>query len=555
MFKSIRWNLQLWHGLLLLAVVCIFGGTLYVRLRLARYQSIDADLQANADLLLARLRPGFPMRPRKDGPETRPFDRGGFPAFGPRGGEPDRPDRADGPREMGGPGRRGPESGPSGVPDGAPPRFGDGPPRFGGDGPPRFGGRRGPGPMPWPPADPAILDETQHRLEVPEDLMRRFEAETEGAPYFVLWCAKGEVIRSSGSAPEIASPGARAPTEPPTAAQFQERGQYREAVAAGPFGLRVLVGRSIANVQHELRQLLWLLGFTGLGVMAVGLIGGWLLSARAIRPIRTITTTAQAISASNLSQRIDLSETESELGSLATVLNAMFARLQEAFDRQVRFTADASHELRTPLSIIYSHSELALSRQRSAEEYRNAIETCFRASKRMKSLVDSLLVLARADAGKLDIKREKIDLGQTVEECADLVRPLAAGRHVELHLDMQRTTVVGDGFRIAQVVTNLLTNAINYNREGGRVNVSLRPDGSAAVLEVADTGLGISEEDQKHLFERFYRVDKARSRELGGSGLGLAICKTVVKAHGGTITCSSKLDEGTLFSVRLPRGD
>jgi len=286
--------------------------------------------------------------------------------------------------------------------------------------------------------------------------------------------------------------------------------------------------------------------------MAIGLLGGWLLSARAIRPIKTITSTAQNISASNLSRRISLIETENELGSLAAVLNAMFARLEAAFERQIRFTADASHELRTPLSIIYSHAELALARDRSAEEYRKSIETCFRASKRMKSLVDSLLVLARADAGKLEIRREELDLSESAEDCLELVRPLAAEKKIQLKSELQSARICGDTFRLAQVITNLLTNAINYNREGGSVTIGVKADGGQAILTVSDTGVGIAQEDQKHLFERFYRVDKARSRELGGSGLGLAICRSIVEAHGGRISLASEPGKGTTITASLP---
>jgi two-component system OmpR family sensor kinase len=499
MFKSIRWKLQLWHALLLLLVVCIFGSTLYIRLRHARFLSIDAELHGDAELLAARLRPGAPPRPWHDnGPETG-------------------------------------ASAPQGNPQDAPPRR-------------RDGGRRG------PPGefDPAFADEFERRFEVPDSLLRRFEGDEESRPYFAIWRSNGQLLKTSKPLLQIPSPDARTPNSPPPSPQYRKRGDLREVIVPGPFAMQVLVGRSIRKEQSELRQLTGMLAATGAAVTFVGLLGGWLVSKRAVRPIQAITTTARSISASNLSGRISLTETESELGSLASVLNAMFARLEAAFERQVRFTADASHELRTPLSIIYSHAELALAKQRSPDEYRDAIETCFRASKRMKSLVDSLLMLARADAGKLEIRHEQFDLGQALEDCVALVSPLAAEKNIQLKLDLQPVTLSGDPFRIAQVITNLLTNAINYNREHGSVTVGLKSEGAYAILSVADTGVGIPEDGQKHLFERFYRVDKARSRELGGTGLGLAICRSIIEAHGGTITFTSKLDEGTTFIVRLP---
>jgi heavy metal sensor kinase len=314
----------------------------------------------------------------------------------------------------------------------------------------------------------------------------------------------------------------------------------------------VLVGRSVAPELADLTRLAWQLLSTGLGVLALGLAGGWVLSRRAVRPIEAMSATAAAISADNLSRRIDLADVDSELGRLGQILNAMFARLEAAFERQVRFTADASHELRTPLSVIHSHAELALARPRSAEDYRAALEASLRAAKRMKGLVDGLLTLARADAGRLEMTRGHLDLGELVQESAALLAPLAAAAGVHVSLAAKPVAVTGDAGRLTQVVTNLLTNAIHYNRAGGSVTVTVESIEGEAVLTVADTGRGIPAADREHLFERFYRVDKARSRELGGSGLGLAICKSIVEAHGGAITFTSEVDRGTTFEVRLP---
>jgi heavy metal sensor kinase len=301
-----------------------------------------------------------------------------------------------------------------------------------------------------------------------------------------------------------------------------------------------------------LRHLALLLTAIGAGVLVIGLAGGWLVSLRAVRPIRAITAVAQEISATNLSRRIPAAEVQSELGSLAIVLNEMFARIDAAFQQQVRFTADASHELRTPLSVIHTHVQLALSRERSADEYRKTIETCQRASSRMKDLVDSLLLLAGADAGRLTLNRQRADLRVVVENCVAMVGPLAEAKGVVIEADLHPTELTADVSRITQVTTNLLTNAIRYNRKEGHVRVSVDMNGPDALLTISDTGLGIPVESQPHIFERFYRVDKARSREEGGSGLGLAICKTIVEAHGGTITFHSEVGQGTTFVVRLP---
>jgi len=509
MLRSIRWSLQLWHAILLLAVVSVFGAILYLRVRQARLENVDAELRAEAEVLAARIRPPPPIRPRRDGPEPWP-DRGG----------------------------EGPIRGRSAVPMDPLPG--------------REPGRR----LPPPAWEPLAMMEADRRPEVPDFVWRRFEAETPDGLYFAIFPPNSPAIQSR---PALNVPAPAFEWAPAAAPRFRQRGELREAIVTAPFGTQVVVGRCVAREYGELRQLAGLLVATGLLVTAVGLAGGWLLAGRAIAPIRAITATAQSISASNLSRRISIAQTKSELGDLAGVLNDMFARLEAAFERQVRFTADASHELRTPLSIVYSQAELALARERPAEEYRQSIETCFRAAQRMKSLVESLLVLARADAGRLQLRSDDFDLADSARECVELVGQLAAARRVELKMELASTPVRGDSFRMAQVITNLLTNAIHYNREGGSVTVSVGPRDNRATLSVSDTGVGIAPEDQAHLFERFYRVDKARSRELGGSGLGLAICRSIVEAHGGMITCVSAPGEGSTFTVQLPlappRGD
>jgi two-component system OmpR family sensor kinase len=398
-------------------------------------------------------------------------------------------------------------------------------------------------------------------FELPAALVPRFAAEQPESDYYVTWDHDGRVIKASRSrvVADVPYPGARpersARPPAPWPPQIRSRGAFREAFVNGPLWTRVLVGTPTRPVQLELRRVACLLAATGAGVLVIGLVGGWLVSLRAVKPIRAITEVAQEISASNLSRRIEAAEVQSELGSLAAVLNEMFARLEAAFQHQVRFTADASHELRTPLSVIHTHVQLALSRERSAEEFRKTLETCLRASGRMKDLVDSLLLLAGADAGRLTLRRERLDFRTTVEGCIAMVAPVAEAKGVVVETALRAAELAVDPSRMAQVMTNLLTNAIRYNRKGGNVRVSLDADARYATLTIADTGLGIPVESQPHIFERFYRVDKARSREEGGSGLGLAICKTIVEAHGGTITFHSVVGQGTTFVVRLPLAD
>lgn len=197
--------------------------------------------------------------------------------------------------------------------------------------------------------------------------------------------------------------------------------------------------------------------------------------------------------------------------------------------------------------------ELSLSRPRSEQDYRDAMGTCLRASQRMKSLIESLLVLARLDAGAAELVVESISLDQLINEVVELIAPLAEQRRITIAMDLLPVTVMGDRQRLSQVVTNLLTNAVRYNKEEGRIDVVLRDEADSAVVTIHDTGIGIAPEHLPHIFDRFYRVDPARSRSEGSSGLGLAICQSLVAAHHGILSATSTLGEGTTMELRLPK--
>jgi len=373
---------------------------------------------------------------------------------------------------------------------------------------------------------------------------------TPGETYFAVWRADGNLLKAADLPADVAMPVLQEGVAPATV-RLGWHGDFREAAVLAPGNSRVLVGRSVAKERAELTRFAWQLGAAGVAVLAIGLAGGWLASARILRPVAGISATASAISATNLSERIDVATVDRELEGLARVLNATFDRLEGAFDRQTRFTSDASHELRTPLTVLRSQAQLALSRPRSADEYRKAIEESLRAAERMSSLVDGLLTLARADAGKLDLRREPVDLKGVTADVVSQLRPLADGLGITVAAALVPVSVPGDPARLGQVVTNLVANAIRYNRPGGQVRVRLAETEGEAVLTVEDTGYGIPDADRPHIFERFYRVSKDRSRLSGGSGLGLAISKSIVEAHGGTITFTSVVDKGTTFEVRL----
>lgn len=315
----------------------------------------------------------------------------------------------------------------------------------------------------------------------------------------------------------------------------------------------VLAGRNVHADFRDLRNLLYLLIGSGTAVFALGLLGGWSLSGATVRPIAEITRVASDLSETNLSDRIDLGETDAELQKLARTLNETFARLQSAFNRQVQFTADASHELRTPLSVVQIHQELALSKERTPEEYREAIETCQRATTRMNALVESLLTLARLDTDAAPVLKERVDIGALVWDCVEQVQLLADSKCIRSETQAAFDVYVdGSRSQLVQVITNLLTNAIAYSLSDAEVSVTVHQQSDEVVVSVCDTGDGIPAADLPHVFERFYRVDKQRTQDSGGSGLGLSISKKIMDAHGGRIVAESAVGEGSTFMLTFP---
>ncbi|MBI1853060.1 MAG: HAMP domain-containing protein [Planctomycetes bacterium] len=376
------------------------------------------------------------------------------------------------------------------------------------------------------------------------ELFPVFAGEGNDRPYFIGWKKDGTVGLVSRAGLEVPFPGQVC---------YRTRGMWREITVGGSDGRLVLVGEHTGTVRAELSGYLQLLLGSGAAVLALALLGGWFFSGRVLAPIHRISRAASEISGSNLARRIDVGKTESELGRLAGTLNSAFDRLQKTVEQQSRFTADASHELRTPVSIVLATAEQTLAKDREAPEYRESLEAVLRAARRMKSIVDGLLALTRADSGSVTLERDNVDLAEVVEETLALLEPLAGEHAVTLSSSGPRPLIIGDRERIREVFTNLVTNAIRYNHRGGTVAVVVQENGTHVEAKVIDTGIGIAEEHVPHLFERFYRVDAARTRAAGGSGLGLAITKWIVESHGGSITVSSREGEGSTFTVRLPR--
>ena len=314
----------------------------------------------------------------------------------------------------------------------------------------------------------------------------------------------------------------------------------------------LIIGRSTKQIDQALHGLVRTLAIADALALAVAAGGGIFLARRALKPVDKIAETAQEIGETDLSRRINVN-TKDELGRLAATLNAMIGRLEKAFQRQKQFTSDASHELRAPLAVIEAESSLALQKERPPSDYRQSLETISQESKQMSSLIEQLLTLARADAGKEQWNFTDVNLGRVITNLSADVEVLCQEKGLSCQLgQIQDLVVKGDAARLRELFMNLLDNAIRYTPAPGTVSVSLHREGEMAIVAIKDTGVGIAAEDMPFIFERFYRVDKARSRAQGGTGLGLAICRYIAEAHGGKIEVESQVGVGSTFSVWLP---
>jgi heavy metal sensor kinase len=293
-----------------------------------------------------------------------------------------------------------------------------------------------------------------------------------------------------------------------------------------------------------------------LSVLIISATGGFLIAGKALSPVREMSATIEGISESNLSARITPGNIPEELRPLASSFNQAFDSLERAFNRQRQFAADASHELRTPLSVILSQSEIMLRKERTHQEYKDALTAITSAAGMMSEIVRKLLTIARMDSTKADFRIENINLSHLIRESLNLLRPLAERKGIRINVSPDEQAMVsGDRIALMELFTNLIDNAIKYNVPQGKVDVSMRKAREFIVTEIGDTGIGIPEDDLDKVFDRFYRVDRSRSRESGSIGLGLSICNEIVKVHGGRITIDSNLSSGTTVSVYLNRAE
>jgi heavy metal sensor kinase len=313
------------------------------------------------------------------------------------------------------------------------------------------------------------------------------------------------------------------------------------------------VGQSEEDVSDTLTSLLQIMILAYPIVLLAASFDGVFLAGRALSPIDNITRAARQISAEGLNQRLNLRLPDDEVGRLARTFDEMIARLDGAFQRQRQFTADASHELRTPLTIIKGQIDVSLQRDREPEAYRQVLQGINAEVDRLIRLTGSLLTLTHADAGQIPLRFEDVDVAEAVIGVFEQIRPAAIEKGIECELDPgPPVTIQGDQDLLLQLMLNLSDNAIRYTPSGGQVTLGWRVNKDQVQLWVQDTGIGISQEHLPYLFDRFYRVDKARSRAEGGVGLGLAISRWIADAHQGSIHVESAPGKGSTFTVLLP---
>jgi heavy metal sensor kinase len=323
-------------------------------------------------------------------------------------------------------------------------------------------------------------------------------------------------------------------------------------VEGTPYDVTMAV--ATGNLDRTLTRGSVLLFATAPVFLALAALGGYWMSRRALDPVDHMTQAARSIGAHDLAQRLNVPPTRDELARLAETLNEMLARLESAFHRITQFTADASHELRTPVAVMRTSAEIALRKPRSEDEYRETLSQILRETDNVSRLIENLLALARADSGPAQLDMGRVDLGAILVDACEKSRLLADEKGVAISRNGAAGPVWVDAnaTSVERLFLIVLDNAVKYTPPGGKIDVKLKTGGGFAVAEIRDSGIGIAAEDMPHIFDRFYRADRARSREPGGTGLGLAIGQWIAQAHGGEIRAESEAGKGSMFAVQMP---
>jgi heavy metal sensor kinase len=284
-------------------------------------------------------------------------------------------------------------------------------------------------------------------------------------------------------------------------------------------------------------------------------LGCWLLAERMLAPIIEVTGAAQRITADNLSQRLPLGNHPDELSQMVGSLNQMLDRLEKSFRRVRQFSGDASHELRTPLTILRGETEVTLRWAKTPEEFRDMLRSNMEEIDRMERIIESLLTLAKSEVGELSLEMKELSVSDLVQELYLQTRILCESKNIKVKMVLEveeEIRIRGDELRLRQMLLNLISNGVKYTSAEGSLEIVLAREGGFARIGIVDSGIGIDAEHLPHIFDRFYRIDKARNRMDGGTGLGLAIVKWIAEAHGGSISVTSEINKGSSFSVLLP---
>lgn len=314
----------------------------------------------------------------------------------------------------------------------------------------------------------------------------------------------------------------------------------------------IQVGSSMENIEETLDRFSLILFLLVPCALVIISFSGWFMASSALKPVDAITKAVRKMTAENLTERIQPTGADDEIGRLADTFNDMISRLEVSFNQILQFSADVSHELRTPLTILKGGAEVALRRRRSPEEYEELILSNLEEINRMQRIVEDLLLLSRADMGEISVKKERLDLNKILGELKHQAEILALDKNLTVELDLKSVIILyGDELRIRQLLLNIISNAEKYSNDGGRVVIKAYEEGDYVFVSVTDTGIGIDEKDIPNIFNRFFRVDKARTGEAGGTGLGLSICKWIAREHGGDILVESEIGKGSTFTVKL----
>jgi two-component system, OmpR family, sensor kinase len=323
----------------------------------------------------------------------------------------------------------------------------------------------------------------------------------------------------------------------------------------------ILITQRLETVDDELRALRKILFYAVPISLVVAGLGGWFLARKSLAPVVAMSDQARRIGAENLDRQLPVANPRDELGKLATTFNELLARLNSSFAQQRQFMADASHELRTPISVMHTTADVTLEQKRRDEiEYRDALKIVDEQARRLGRIVEDMFILSRADAGHYQLRKSKFYLDELLEETSRAAEVLASAKDVNVRLtNSPEALVFGDEDLLRQMILNLLDNAIKYTPTGGEVQVRLYRQQEKFMIEISDTGAGIPADAQDHIFKRFYRVDKSRSRlenqKGSGAGLGLAIARWIAEAHNGTLDLLKSDPSGSAFIAKLPIGN